>query len=718
MFSCFHKNVSLPQNSWIYFFIFLLTNTLLSYFPLPGNIKLVVVLAGIILPLVAAFGWVPLGSAEQPIPWKKPNQFVLPWWCWSSLLILACLPRLAQLTTLSTWPTGDDGLYCYYAMELAKKWDWKFFFSYAQVPPLTQWLLALFFKIFPPSLFSLWFFPGLVSIFTVIVAWFNRRFFFDYFSFMLLALFSFSFPFLYTAKFCVWYVIILFWTVLAFTTLIQLLRSSTPAALFLSAFGLGMVVGIGFFTGAAWPVVALCVISAVIGPIKQKGPQTIKILFSMALPLFFFTGIFFFLSWKLNNGVHVKHIWAFSPDSDWAASITEGFLKWASLFWAASPPNCFGPLWGGMLNPILDTGFFLGILKCIQYRRQGFFQWILFSLILFSLPGFLAQGFEIFRMTQIFPLLVFISCLGWFDLFFRPGKFSSWKSAGMVLLLLASITLDLYHLEGPYHRLGGTPGPAWNHLKLIQYWRAYGILEKINKEKGPGMILSEFRPEIGDQTLTIATYSFNAARNNRIPFSEARWAALLVHPDYRQFLSKAFPTGHWYWLEQNEMLGVIPVDPFNIQTLRSWYEFNRRLQPITSQTFDLFMGESKLPIIRQLLEIEPTVKSDPFLMTCLWEKVAFHRVSIQDSLGALQAFQQAIKKGFPVPHLYYLEGSLLTDMGRFAEARSAFQKAVLSPYNSNSAWENIKILDRILRDNHKQPQEKIFQDKPQGNGAS
>jgi hypothetical protein len=501
-------------------------------------------------------------------------------------------------------------------------------------------------------------------------------------------------------------VVVLFWTVMTFMVFGIFIRPSSHSASRLIAFALGLVVGLGFFTGAAWPVVALSIVGAMAVSIRRKGWMDTKALLSMASPLVILAGLFFFLSYTLMSTEHMKSIFVFQAGSDWFHSSKECLLKWATLFWIATPFIDYGPRWGGMLNPVLSSGFFWGILVCVRNYRQGFFQWILFSLLLLSSPGFLAKGHEIFRMVHVFPLLILVSGLGWTSLFLTSDRPNRRKVVGLILLLSVSSALDFYHFEGPYHRLWGTPGPAWNHLKLIQYWNAYEILKKHNEKNGPGMILSDFRPETFDQTLTVAAYSFDATYNRNIPFAEVRWAALLVHPDYKPFLSKIFPTGRWYWLEQDEMLGIVPVDPMNIQTLRSWYEVNQRLKSVTAHTFDMLLEESRIPIIRQILEIESSIKPDAFLMSCLWEKVAFHRVVDKDVQGALIAFQQALKNGFPAAHFYYLQGLLLADIGKFDDARQAFQKAIRCPLNLSSAAEELLKIDGILGSDPKQPHDR------------
>ncbi len=657
-------------------------------------------IVGIVFPLVIAVLRPAVSTGESPIPSKEKDTFIIPAWCWLCLLVLACVPRLAQLTTLSTWPAWDEGLQCFDAMDLNRKWEWRLFFTFNQIPVFTFWCLALFFKIIQPSLQALWLFPAFISILTVGVAGLTRSLFPDRFVFLLLILISVNFPYLYTSKLCAWHVVVLFLTSLVLALLCVFLSVSSPRAASPSAFALGFVLGIGLFTAVAWPVVALCVLGAVAGFGRRKRNLTLKAWFFLTLPFAAAVGFFAFFSWKLKNGEYVKTVFAFASGTDWATMMNGGLHRVASLFWSGSPANCFGPLWGGMLNPILGAAFLGGLVKLVQNRRDGFSQWLLASLFLLILPGFLSRGFEIFRMTQAFPILIFIACLGLYDLFLSLSWPFSWKASFILALLAGSMALDFYHLEGPYHRLWGTPGPAWNRLKSNAYWRAYGILEKTQEKAGPGMVLLELRPDIHDQTLTPTTYPFNGCRNKGIPLASAHWAAFVVHPDFKPFLEKTFATGHWYWLDQDEMLGIVPLDASNLPTFLNWYEVDQQLQPVTNQIINLFPEESELPIIQRLLEIEQSLPPDRFLKSFLWEKVAYHRVADHDGAGAVEALREASQEGFPAAHFYYIQGVLLADMGKFSEAKIAFQKATQSPLDLSSARDNLGKIEKILASSH------------------
>ena len=681
---------------WVYFPVFLIANALLSYFPLPTGAKWAVLTVGIVIPLVmSALG--PAASSKRglvPAPSKDSQALSHAWWV--ALLALACLPRFLHLTTLSTWPTGDDGLYCFNAMELNRKWEWRIFFDYNQVPPLTAWCMALYFRIFEPSLFSLWLFPALVSLLTVGTVFYARKYFSGLFAFYLLALVSFNFPYLYMAKFCPWPVVLLFLTTLVYLLTCAFLRAPSSPAAYPQAFALGLALGIGFFAAVAWPVVAFSVTAAVLGGYGPKGRRNSKELLVFGLPLGLLGGLYAFFSWRLKNGNHIRNMFAFGPGSDWAAALNQGLHKEASLFWAASPTNCFGPLWGGMLNPVLGAAFFLGAALCLRNFRGGFPKWILASAFLMTGPALLSKGFEIFRMTQVFPLLIFIACMGFYELFPPSPKASAWKWGAFALCLCASTALDLYHLEGPYHRLWGTPGPAWNHLKSNPYWRAYGILEETCQSRGPGMVLLDLRADIHDQNLTPATYAYNLSCNPKIGLSAARWAAFIVHPDFKPFLSKAFPGGHWYWMDQDEMLGIVDLDPSNLPTFLSWYGADQQLQPVTAQILNLLPEETQQPVIGRLLEIEASLPPDRFLKSFLWEKVAYHRVADHDAAGAVEALTRASEEGFPAAHFDYVKGVLLAGMGKYGEAEKAFQKALRSPLNLSPAAEKLSQLREFL----------------------
>src|SRR6185369_16886366 len=140
------------NRTWIIFLIFVLTNSLLSYSSLGLQTKLWIGFLGLLLPFLAALTAPP---ARDSTPLHS-REFLppVPRWIWVLIGVTALGVRFYRLTTLSAWPTPDDGVNCSFSLGLNEGLYRKFFLSDAQVPVGSFWVLSLFYHLFPPSLFS------------------------------------------------------------------------------------------------------------------------------------------------------------------------------------------------------------------------------------------------------------------------------------------------------------------------------------------------------------------------------------------------------------------------------------------------------------------------------------------------------------------------------------------------------------------------------------
>src|SRR6185369_17311119 len=104
---------------------------------------------------------------------------------------------------------------------------------------------------------------------------------------------------------------------------------------------------------------------------------------------------------------------------------------------------------------------------------------------------------------QVLPALLIVSAFG-LCLFLSgfSGKTKTWI---LVLLLVSSAALDWIHLNVYYKNYWGTPGLAWQGAKSPERYRAFLILDQTRKEKGLGILLTEFAADTLDQTLTVAS---------------------------------------------------------------------------------------------------------------------------------------------------------------------------------------------------------------------
>jgi 4-amino-4-deoxy-L-arabinose transferase-like glycosyltransferase len=648
-----------------YFFIFAASNGIMAYLDVPFQIKLWVGLLGILTPLIIAFKVaVKVPENEIPIFQKELLEGPLKWWMFVLVLGLSVFTRLYHLTTLSGWPLPDEGMESYYSINFLHNWNEPFFHSYAQIPPLFCWLLALFYKCISPSLFSFWLFPALVSIVIILLIYpFARVFLSKSFSFMLLLIFSLNYWFLYTGRNCTNLSILLFWEVLSFGFLGLFLRHPVLAVREKALLILGILAGTGFLTAIAWPVVAALMILAVFLTTAVENESGIKKAILFLGPIIIFLSYFIYEALNEGYGQHINSQLAVPLGESWMAQLVERFSYVTSIFWGNSNPFC-GPVWGGMLNPIEGGLFFTGVVECYQTRKSGFCRWILLGLGLFLLPGVVTNSFDIFRILPLAPLLGIVSCMG---LSVLVEKISKRKWALVVTLMALSSGINLYHLLGPYHQFWGTANPVCALIKRFELRDAYEILDRTQNKFGTGAVLLELRGDSSDQTLNDTVYAFDACRNRDLSFENVHWVAFIVPVDYLPFLAVKFPKGKWYrlhsGLSQNGiglMLGVIPVDVDTRETTRKWFNADRALQPATDQIVSIKVGPSQKRVLGLIFESRDLMKNDAFLESCFWEKVMFHRKAQGDSEGVLDALQNALALGYPLPR--YLEGTKILKM--------------------------------------------------------
>lgn len=608
----------------------------------------------------------------------------------------ACL-RFIHLTSLSLWPLTDEAKSAYYAMELAVHGKWSVLYDFSQLPPLYIWLLGAFFKIFGISLFSLWFFPALLSLLTAVVSYPAAKAHFPKtFAFFFSILMAFSFWPLYVGRFSHQGSLLLLWELLVFWMAGQLAKAKPGRGGKRYGLLLGLLAGGGFYTFTSWPAVAFVLILWVLIFHRKATGSFLSGMILVYLPL----GIVWL---RQGYGGYIHHIWDIHPSQAWGAQILRGFWDFSAFFWKSPvPPNLFAykPFWGGYLNPLLGACFFLGTILFIRqasWKKQVF---VFISFFLLYLPGFLTGGVEMYRVLPILPLLLLGSSLGLMALL-APLK-CSFKLAALTLLLLASFGMDFYHLFGVYHGTWTRSQDQWFGSKSMERIRAYQILEDLQGSAGPGLILSELVPDLYDQTLTIADYGFNAEQNPRLDFSRAHWAAFLANIHYQPYLAKNFPEAKWFWLASDMgqpdggmILEIIPLPCSHPKSLDRLVKANEAMEALVPMVYDYRDYLSRQPILEKMYSCHPLFQGDRFLESCFWEKIAENQYGDRNYEGQIAALRKALERGCPAAHLYNDLGTLYLRRSRFEEAREAFQKALSCNPNHTSAAAGLKILGEV-----------------------
>lgn len=268
------------------------------------------------------------------------------------------------------------------------------------------------------------------------------------------------------------------------------------------------------------------------------------------------------------------------------------------------------------------------------------------------------------------------------------------------LLLLVSVGLDSHHLFGVYGSVWSHPVGNWFASKSLDRLRAYSILKEAAEKEGPGIILTRLVPDLYDQSLSLATYGFNAEEKGES--DRARWAALLTNVHYQPYLQKEFPEGRWFWLapdidqpQGGFLLGLLPLPSSHPEVLRRWVRADRAMAGLVAPTFDFRDYKSRRPILQKLGELYPLFQGDRFLEACYWEKVAENDYGDLDYDGQIQALREAVEKGVPAAHLYNALGFLYFRRHHLREARQAFGEALRCRPNHTSAAAGLEILEKM-----------------------
>lgn len=688
------KNISLHAPA---FFLLLLLNALASYGPFPMGIKM-----GLGLAAAAAFG---IFLKVSPVPSGTRAPWTLSWPGWVLVLlgVLALFLRFNDLTTFSLWPHYDEGATGFYAAALSQKWNGRLFYEASQTPPAYLWGLGLFFKVFGVSLSTLWAFPALLSVLTLPAAYLAARAVWPKdLSRLAVLLMAFSFWPLFTGRFSLMAVLVLLWECLALYGFGRFGKAS-PARRGPEAFFLGIVMGLGFYTGWHWVMLAVLLLVG-LAPAFRRSPKTLAWFappfLVLALPLLG-------AAYLGNGGQYFRHLWAFEGGLSPARQIAVSLSYISSLFWGLPRESfTFQPVFGGFLNPVLSSFFLLGLLEVARRWKEPFIRWLALGLVLLLLPGLLTKECEPFRVLPILPFLLAVAVLG----VSRLGDFLPKKSAPAVLaaLWVLSSGLDLYHLQGRYHRLWDSTEAWRGYAKSFERYRAFQLLQRIETERGPGWVFSNFTPGLCDQTLSVADSSFNAVEDRGIPQERVQWAAVLANVNVRPFLDKRFSGARAFALSSDSrpsdggwMLWVVPLNPGNRPAFSRWLEADRSLALFIDESLSNPAGRSFERALPALDAAYPSFQGDPFLSSSYLEKMS--DLFLKESLrgrpdeGALLHAARLLEKAAalqPSAHLYNHLGNLWLIGHNEREARKAFQKAVQAPIDLTDSADALASLER------------------------
>ena len=670
-------------HSWIYFILFFVSSCFLAYSPFPYQMKGWIFSGGILIPVILFWRSSVTRSTEKEKTYKKKEVFELSNTAiiWGVLGAFAIFVRFFRLTQFYLWPTGDEALHGFLALSLLKQWNWQFFYTVGEHPPLLIWMLALFLKVFKSPFEALWFLPALFSVFAFPIGYFCGREFLSKSAASLFAFFlAFSFWPLYLSRFCHQGLFIPFWEFLSFFLMIRWLKNTHKSQRVLWPFLMGIWCGLGTLTFISWVFVLLLLLATIFILTGRKLLQnTILFLISLTIGLLPFAMAFF----KEGYGHHLADS---STLSQWFSSSSQAITHFSyitSLFWGSlQTDTSYGPTWGGILNPILTSCFLIGILDLYQKRDEALSKWVGSAFTFCLLPSFLAGDYvELNRIVQVMPFLLFIVVLGLQKLLLDIVDRNQRKVVLVGLLFFSSL-LDTNHLLNPtleYFNFWKSDRKAFVDPNL----KAYQILNSLRLNQGPGIIFTDFLPVKYGHSLYVTTYPFNSGVNPALNPGIASWAAILTNINYQPFLHKRFPESKWYWvegrvpsLEGGLALGILSLTNDNRTVIKNWIKAQMIFHQFQLESEGSYnRKETYDESVRHLLESYDELKGDHFIEACYWEWVSQYFFSSY-YLENIAALQKAIRKGYPAVHLYQKLAVLLSQQHQTLEAQGALQKAI------------------------------------------
>ena len=667
------KSLVLRENPMAALFVFIAANTIISYSRFSIPVKGWVFFAGVLIPAVLL-----LLSRDQEkninTTAGNPGDLSLDLGFWIAGGAAALYLRFFKLTSFRFWPTGDEGLHGFLAIPLARQWDWQFFYTVGEHPPLLIWIMGLCFKMFNSPFFNLWFFPAFFSSLAVPVGYLAaRRFYPKSFCLLFAGLLAFSFWPLYFGRYCHQGIFIPFWELFSFLLLALWIKNKNNAAGGYWAAFLGLWTGLGTLTFPSWLLVGAILLASV-WVILVKDALRPLYYFGAALAL----GLIPLVSAILREG-YGHHLLDSSQASPWfsnAHRLLTHFSYFTSLLWGPlEAGGSYGPVWGGMLNPVLGACFLLGLIHLYHHRHEGIVQWIILSLVVCSLPAVLAADYvELNRLIQVMPFLLLVSALGIYRLTLPMGKRK--KIILITLLGLASFSLDLNHLRKAMEMGQPVPGNMNDIEKDYEFFKAESL------KSGQGLIFTDFLTLNHGHSLAVATYPFNSASNPRLNPEKAQWAGIITNVFYLPYLRNQFPEAKWRVSsgevlpeEGRLMAGIIPLGPTNRDLFKRWNKAHDYFHQMNLEAEKSFNGkENFLKALEGVKKGEPFVAGDRFLESCFWEWAAQYYYDPLHN-GNIYCMFQAIQKGYPAAHLYSKLGEYFLDQNMRVEAQEAFRDA-------------------------------------------
>jgi len=614
-------------------------------------------------------------------------------------LLLAIVLRFYKLTSFHLWPTGDEALQGFFAIDLLQKWNWHFFYTTGQHPPALIWLLRLSFGLFRSPFINLWFLPAAFSLLFVFIGyWAYRVLHQNKTALVYLFLLTGSFWPLYFGRFCVQGVLLPFFEVIAFLLFGFYLKTKIQRETYFWVGLLGLWVGVGTWVYPSWFAVILFLTIALMYAENESigSKKGIVLLYFSTLLIGSSPWICAVFTEKL--GGYILGVSLLSGFFGWKEQLLTSLSYVTCLFWGPLKTGVsFGPLWGGMLNPLLDTFFLLGATRLYLHRHSGGEKLVLFSFIAFLMPGILsADHVEMFRIIQLIPVVLFVVAMGLIDFLHRFPR--GLRMPFFIGIAVLSLSMDLFHLSKSSNGVDENK-IASSTIRDENYW-AYQKLKPTADQFGPGLVFTDFILLAHNHSLNVACFDFNALSNPEFRKQDARWAGVITNIHYGEFLSKRYPGSHWFPItpypveDGGSIVGIIAVTKANQSELLHWARVHDYFHQLSILSENIMNNEEEYLATVQKLPLGYSLLSgDPFLESCYGEWMAQYHYGNEFTFN-IRALQRAIEKGYPTANLYYKLGNFYYLNHQMAEAKKAYELAARSKPNYTNVRDVLGYLNK------------------------
>ncbi len=701
------KNRLVEKKQWLCLGVFFAASWFLTLGPSSLELKILILIFGFGIPLFLLMaGPVVPRQTEETIKIEIFGS-VEPWILFF-LIFVAFALRFWRLTTLFAWPTGDDASVGILILDMVRHWNWDFFHGAGQIPPLIYWLGGL---IYPPtqSIFlSLWLPSAVFSMALVLVVHFGaRQFFSKSFALIFSALIAVSYWPLFSARLFAGPAGLVLWECVVFYLLARFVEVAPGNKGRCWASLLGLATGLGFFIHTNWFVIAgITAVTVIWQAVRQKraGELFYFIFFSILTAFPFLVAI--------RHEGFGKHIWAsgiWNNAAGFREKISVFIDYWVVLFGSVGYRADYEPVLGGVLNPVLTALFFGGVVEICRGFRKSFVVWFFLAFVLLMAEGFLSMDVEVNRIFPVLPFLFFaVACGSWSLLL---GISSVWRVHLILFLLVIVGGFDVFRLLEPYWNVSRQPYQLTEVQKSPEKYQAFQILNKVQQQWGPGLVFTDWCPDCRDESLAVATYSFNSAWNSGLSFRDARWAAIYSRADYLPWLVRRFSDARWSYLpsevpgrHSGYVLVIVPVDSKTRDVLFSWRETYNFFMDLNVRRIDDKNGKTDYVLIKEMADHYPAIPRDAFLQSCFLDKFffdymvekTFHPEDARNRYSDYASMVRAcLKQSYPNSNTYEKVGRVLMLEGFYDEADKILKKALTLGSEREAILADLKMLQTL-----------------------